>query len=144
MSLCEYSLCPCMPLVNLHLHFWVEKKKMMEWSSISNSAGLRIPQKGNLILRPSQTGQIDSKLVSHDGLLKKKGTACVYSRLLVHRGMDKVPLWSVVGDRSQVSGPRGNLKCHLQSYGVVTHREGRATNDSREKICYCTRSSMLE
>lgn len=49
----------------------VEKGMRTEWSLISNRGGLRIPQKGNLISSLSQAGQIDSKLVSHDSLLKK-------------------------------------------------------------------------
>lgn len=38
--------------------------------------------------------------------------------------MDKVPAWSVVRDEAQVSGERGNMKCHLQIHSIVTHREG--------------------
>lgn len=74
-------------------------------------------------MRPLQTGQIDSKLVSHDGLLKKG--LCI-QRIIgaLSRGMDKVPAWSVVRDKAQVSRGGGNMKCHLRIHGVVTHRNG--------------------
>lgn len=47
--------------------------------------------------------------------------------------MDKVPAWPVVRDKAQVSGGRGNMKCHLQIHSEVTHREGHYGRENWQK-----------
>jgi len=120
-------------------------KKKTEGSFISNSAWLRIPQKGNLISRPSQTGQIDSKLVSHDALLKK--ALCIQQIIdVLSRGMDRVPVLSVVKDRAQVSGGRVTSRVSLQSRTGTARMLSSAacqTNKSCKKHSLC-KSFMLK
>lgn len=47
--------------------------------------------------------------------------------------MDKVPVWSVVRDKAQVSGGGGNMKRHLRIHSAVTHRKKAAVEMKKEQ-----------